>query len=132
MKLISITWRNVPRMAGLRAGDTVRIDCDTPPSPLKDWKAVVRGSQIFFVSPAGWSRDQSVKTRDTSGQRVAFGPIALSEACLEWCAESDADVAALIDGKLKHDSPPFGWRPAPILTDKPILDQIPQGQMGDV
>lgn len=131
MKLASITWGSTPRMPGLRPTDTGRIDCDNPNGPLKDWRVVIRGSQIFFVSPPGWNRDQSIKTRDPQGPRVVFGPVTTNDVYLEWVAESEQEVQALVKGKMEYESPPFGWRPAPIVTDKPILDQIPAGQMGD-
>lgn len=130
MKLISITWGTTPRLPGLRASDTGRIECDNPNAPLKDWRVAVRGSQIFFTSPPGWSKDTSAK-RDPNGARTVFGPIPTSDVYLEWQADTDADVTALVKGKIEYDSQPFGWRPAPIESDRPILSQIPPGQMGD-
>ena len=131
MKLISISWSSTPRMPGLRSSDVQRIDCDKPTAALEGWRVAIRGSQIYFISPPGWIRDQSVKTRDSLGPRVVFGPIPTSEVYLEWLAETEMDVNALLKGKLEFESPPFGWRPAPIVTDRPILDQIPPGQVGD-
>ncbi len=133
MKLISITWGTTPRMPGLRPSDTGRIECDKPGTALDGWRVSIRGTQIFFISPAGWNRDQSVKTRDASGPRVVFGPVPTSDVYLEWHTESDAEVTALTTSKVKmeFDSPPFGWRPTVIAADKPILEQIPAGQMGD-
>lgn len=131
MRLISITWGSTPRLPGLRPSDTNRIECDKPSDALKGWRVSIRGTQIYFISPPGWHRDQSVRTRDPQGPRTAFGPIPASDAYLEWVAESDADVAALLDGKMKLDSPPFGWQPAPIAAGKPFLEPIPPGQMGD-
>lgn len=133
MKLISITWSSTPRLPGLRPTDVGRVECDKPGTALEGWRAVVRGPQIFFVSPAGWNRDQSIKTRDVLGPRTVFGPIPMSDVYLEWCAESEADTATLLKpgNKIEFESPPFGWKPAPIVSDKPILEQIPAGQMGD-
>lgn len=131
MKLISITWSSTPRLPGLRPSDTGRIECDRPEGPLKDWRVAIRGAQLYFISPNGWNRDQSVKSRAPDAPRTVFGPIPANEVYLEWLTESEADVAALLKGKLEFDSPPFGWRPAPLVTDKPFLEQIPPGQMGD-
>jgi hypothetical protein len=131
MKLVSITWRNTPRVANLRQGDTVRITCDTPGSALEGWRVVIRGPHFHFISPPGWARDQSVKTRDPQAPRVVFGPVSMNDASFEWLAESDADVSTLLKGKIEFESPPFGWKPAPIVSDRPILDQLPAGQLGD-
>lgn len=132
MKLVSIAWSSTPRIPGLRPSEAGRIECDKPGTALEGWRVTVRGAQIFFVSPAGWSRDQNIRTRDPLGPRTVFGPIPVAEIYLEWLAESDADVATLTKGKLvDFESPPFGWRPAPIVTDRPILDQVPPGQLGD-
>ena len=131
MKLISITWSSTPRMPGLRPTDLGKIDCDNPNGPMKDWRAVIRGPQMFLISPTGWLKDQSAK-RGTSGCTV-FGPIPVSDVYLEWHAETEAEVAAMTKpgNKIEHETQPFGWRPTPIVSDKPILDQIPPGQMGD-
>lgn len=133
MKLVSITWSSTPRLPGLRPSDTGRIECDKPGTALEGWRVAIRGTQMFFVSPAGWNRDQSIKSRDPQGTRTVFGPIPTGDVYLEWCAESEADVDKLLKpgSKIEHETPPFGWRPAPITTDRPILDQIPPGQMGD-
>ena len=130
MKLISITWSSTPRMPGLRPTDLGKIDCDNPNGAMKDWRVSVRGSQLYFISPPGWLKDQSAK-RDPSGRPTVFGPIPVSDVYLEWIVESPEDLDKLLAGKMTFDSPPFGWRPTPIVTDKPILDQIPPGQMGD-
>lgn len=129
MKLVSITWGTTPRLPGLRASDTGRIDCDNPNGPLKDWRVSVRGSQIFFISPRGWSKDASAK-RDLEGPTTVFGPIPASDVYLEWHV-SETEVLALVKGKIEYESQPFGWRPAPIESDRPILSQIPAGQLGD-
>lgn len=131
MKLISITWSSAPRLPGLRPSDTGRIECDKPSEALKGWRVSVRGTHLFIISPRGWNRDQSIRTRNESGPSTVFGPIPVSDVYLEWLAESDADVQTLLKGKLEFESPVFGWMPAPIVSDKPILEQIPAGQMGD-
>lgn len=131
MRLVSITWGTIPRLPGLRPSDTGRILCDNPASPLKDWRVFVRGPQIFFVSPPGWSADQSARSRDPLSPRTVFGPMAASDVYLEWQAETEVEVLALLDGKMKFESPPFGWRPAPPLNVKPFLEQITPSQVGD-
>ncbi len=131
MKLISITWSTVPRLPGLRPSDTGRIECERSGTALDGWRASVRGTQLYLISPNGWNRDQSVKTRDLTAPRTVFGPIPVADVYLEWSATTEADVTALLDGKLKFDSDVFGFRPASIESDKPILAQIPPGQLGD-
>lgn len=131
MKLISITFGTVPRLPGLRPSDTGRIELDKPGVALDGWRAAIRGSQIYFLSPAGWMRDQSIKSRDPKGPVTAFGPVAVSEVYLEWALDSDTEIGALLAGKMQFETPPFGWKPAPVEGDKPILEQIPPGQMGD-
>ena len=132
MRLLSITWSSTPRLPGLRPSDLGKIDCDKPGTALEGWRVSVRNAQIFFISPPGWNRDQSIRIRDACAPRTVFGPVPLADVYLEWNTESDADLQALLKGKIEYESPHgFGWRPAPINTDKPILEQIPPGQMGD-
>lgn len=87
MKLVSISFCNIPRMPGLRPTDLGTIILDKPGDALKDWRLVIRGAQAFFVSPPGWTPDHSVRRARTasasSGPCVVHGPIALSELRLE-------------------------------------------------
>lgn len=129
MKITGITWSTSPRLPGLRASDINKIDC-AQPGALKDWRVVIRGSQVFFVSPLGWKRDQSVK-RDPAGPTVVFGPIPMSELYIEWQIDDDKELATLLAGKLQYESEPFGFTAVPLDESKPILEQIPPGQMGD-
>lgn len=129
MKITGITWSTTPRLPGLRASEVNKIDV-AQPGALKDWRVLIRGSQVYFVSPVGWHRDQS-KKRDPNGSTTVFGPIPMSELYIEWQIDNDKELVALLAGKLTYDSEPFGFTPAVLDPTKPILDQIPPGQMGD-
>jgi len=129
MKLISITWSTTPRMPGLRPTDIGRIECDKPSTPLKDWKLVMRGQQLYLISPPGWQKDAQ-KKHDPKGPLTVFGPISVHDVFLEWSATAEELETLYKTGK--WESEPFGWVPAPVVGGKPILEQIPAGQTGDV
>lgn len=133
MKLVSISFCNTPRMPGLRPTDLGTIQIDKPGDALKDWHLVIRGSQAFFISPPGWTADHSSRRvpKDKSGLCVVHGPIALSEMYLEWRATPE-ELDTFYKNVGKYESEPFGYvPPLPVDADKPILDQVPPGQMGD-
>ena len=128
MKLVSITFGTIPRLPGLRPSDTAHIDCDKPPEALRDWRISIRGQQAFFISPPGWQRDLNAKVRDAKGAVTVY-EIPRAEMFLQWSGDA-AEVEGVLQA-VKFDSEPFGGRPAPVAADKPILAQIPAGQVGD-
>ncbi len=129
MKLINITFGSVPRLPGLRPSDLGKIDCDKPGESLRGWRLILRGQQAFFVSPPGWVQDQSDKRRDDKGP-VTIYEMSRTEVLLHWKGMTD-ELEATVFKSGKYESPPFGWTPAPVAGDKPILDQVPSGQIGD-
>ena len=134
MKLISITWCATPRLPGLSASDIGKINCQNPGDAIRNWKLMIRGSQVYFVSPAGWSRDHSLRRAvDTTpaGPTTVYGPIPLSDIKLEWSLDDPGELDSLFKVINKYESEPFGWKPAPVAGDKPILAQIPPAQLGD-
>jgi len=131
MKLVNITFGSIPRLPGLRPADLGKIDCDKPGEALRGWRLVLRGQQAFFISPPGWVQDQSDKRRDSAGPVTVY-EMDRSEVLMHWhLGPGDAELETFFKRSGKWESPPFGWRPAPVASDKPILGQIPDGQMGD-
>lgn len=129
MKLNTITFKAIPKMPGMRPGDLITIDTAKPGDGLKDWRVSIRGQQVFFISPSGWVSDRSVKQRDAKGPITVF-EIPRAEVIFGWSGPSDELEAILKGGK--YDSEPFGFVPTPVVSDRPILDQVvPPGQMGD-
>lgn len=129
MRLISISFKAIPRMPGVRPGDLATINCDKPSESLRGWRIAIRGQQAFFISPQGWLRDQNIKTRDIKGQVTVF-EMPRTEVFLQW--ETDPDELDILTKGGKFESPPFGWMPTAVLGDKPIIEQIPASHMGDV
>lgn len=129
MKLISVTFGTTPRLPGLRPAETGHIECDKPSDALRNWKLHIRGQSLFFVSPPGWLRDQSARQRDAKGPSIVFGPVPLSDVFLQWQATAD-ELETLFKGG-KFETPPFGWQPAPVTSEKSLLEQIPPSQLGD-
>lgn len=127
MKLVSITFGTVPRMPGLRPAETAHIDCDKPGDALKDWRVAIRGQQVFFISPPGWDRDRSAR-RDPKGAITVF-EVPRTEMFFQWRGDTEEIETILKSGKF--ESPPFGWQPTPVASDKPIIEQIPANQIGD-
>jgi hypothetical protein len=128
MRLCNITFGSIPRLPGLRPVDLGKIECDKPTEALRGWRLILRGTQAFFVSPPGWVPDQSEKRRDPKGPITVY-EMARAEVLLHWQGD-DADLEAVFKTS-KYESPPFGWHPAPVATDKPFLEQIPPSQVGD-
>ncbi len=128
MKLISITFGSTPKLPGLRPTDLGTIKLDNPGEALRGWRLFLRGSTAFFVSPPGWVPDQSEKKRDPKGA-VTIHEVARDELRMQWSVGADKIEDALKNNQ--WESPPFGWQPAPIASDKPILEQIPASQVGD-
>jgi hypothetical protein len=128
MKLINITFGSIPRLPGLRPTDLGKIDCDKPGEALKGWRLFLRGASAFFVSPPGWVADQSEKRRDPKGPRTVY-EMPRTEVLLHWHASEDELENVFKNNK--WESPPFGWQPTPIVTDKPLLEQVPASQVGD-
>jgi hypothetical protein len=130
LKLTKITFVQTPRIPGLRAGDVSELDCDNPAPTLKDWRIILKGASVFLVSPAGW-RPQMERTRE----RNPNGPVTIHEipranACLHWSGDA-ADIESVLKGGVRYETEPLGFKPVPVADDKPILAQIPPGQMGD-
>lgn len=128
MKLLSITFRAIPRMPGIRADALSTIDCEKPHDALKGWRLSLRGQQVFFISPPGWVRDQNNRQRDPSGPVTVF-EVPRAEVCLEWKGAAD-ELEALFKGG-RFESEPFGPPAKPIDPTKPLLDQVPAHQIGD-
>jgi hypothetical protein len=128
MKLVNITFGTTPKVPGIRAADLGTVELDKPSEALRGWRLILRGQQAFFVSPPGWLRDLSEKRRDAKGPVTIF-EMPRTELTLHWQA-TEGELENVLKGG-KWESPPFGWQPAPVVTDKPILAQIPVSQMGD-
>lgn len=128
MKLNTISFKAIPKMPGVRPGDLCTIETAKPVDALKDWRVSIRGQQVFFISPPGWVVDRSIRVRDMKGPVTIF-EIPRAECVFGWSCTPDEVEAALKSGK--YDSEPFGFAPTPVSADKPILEQIPAGQMGD-
>lgn len=125
MKLLTITFKATPRMPGVRANDLTTIDTSRPGEALKGWRISLRGQQVFFVSPPGWVRDQSIRVRDPNGPVFVF-EVPRADVYFEWQGLTD-ELDALFKGG-KWESPPFGPPPQPIEEPRPLLDQH---QIGD-
>lgn len=129
MKLLSISFKATPRMPGVRAQDLTTIHTDKPGDALIGWRVSLRGQQVFFVSPPGWMRDNSMrKRRDPNGPVTVF-EIPRGDVYFEWQGSTE-ELDALFKGG-KWESPPFGPPPAPLDATKPLLEQVPTHQMGD-
>lgn len=131
MKLLNITFGNIPRLPGLRPTDLGKIDCDKPSEALRGWRLALRGQQAFFISPAGWTQDQTDKRRNPNGP-VTIYEMDRADVLLHWHLEpGEKALDEFYKKGSKWESPVFGWKPAPVASDKPILDQVPTHQMGD-
>lgn len=131
IKLAGLTFGETPRIAGLRSVDLITIDCDNPSPPMRDWRIIVRGPSIFLISPPGWTTATQTRPAD----RDPKGPVVVHEVprasvFLQWQSD-DTDPNAVIQATSKHETPPLGFKPAPIEPAKSILSQIPIGQTGD-
>lgn len=131
VKLTGFSFGITPRLPGLRQSDIVSVECDNPAPPMKDWRVIVRGQSVFFVSPPGWNN----ATKTTPQDRDPKGPVVVHEVArtdvhLHWSSDEN-DAEAIAKATNKFESMPLGWKPAPIAPDKPILSQIPAGQVGD-
>lgn len=130
MKLVSISFKAIPRMPGVRPGDLVNLVCDKPTDGLRDWRVAIRGQQIFFISPQGWHTDRSLRRPPSSdGGPITVFEISRAEVFFQWEGAAD-ELEALFKGG-KFESPPFGYEPKQVVADKPIIEQIPAAQMGD-
>lgn len=125
MRLLSITFKATPRMPGVRASELSTIKTDAPGDALKGWRVSIRGQQVFFISPPGWTRDQNAKARDHSGAVTVF-EVPRPEVYFEWQGASDEIEGVLKGGKF--DSEPFGPPPRARATT-PLT--VPAHQMGD-
>jgi hypothetical protein len=129
-KLKAITFDRAPKIPGIRAGDLSSFECDNPPATLRDWKIVLRGASLYFISPPGWKvGDLRPQARDAKGSIIVH-EVPRDDAFLQWAAADDADVEAVLKGG-KYESEPLGYKPVPVEADKPLLAQIPPGQLGD-
>lgn len=127
MKLATISFMAIPRMPGVRPGDLCTIDTDKPGDALRGWRLSIRGQQVFFISPPGWLRDQSVKIRDVKGPVTIF-EVPRAEVTFQWTGTADEVEAILKSGR--YDTEAFGG-PLPIVPDRPLLEQVPAHQRGD-
>lgn len=130
MRLTDISFGSIPRLPGLRPTDLGRINLERPGEALRGWRLFLRGTLAFFVSPPGWTPDVSQKNRNPKGPVVIYQMDA-REVILHWSASDDELELVLKGGK--YESPAFGTiYPSPVVSDKPLLAQVPAGQMGDV
>lgn len=131
VKLVGLTFGSAPRIAGIRSGDLIAIDIDNPPAAMKDWRIAITGQAVLFISPPGWEPRNATtpSARNQKGPRVVH-EAARSDVFLQWESD-DGDATALSKAIAKYESGPLGWKPAPVESDKPILAQIPAGQVGD-
>lgn len=129
MKLTQIMFDRTPKMPGVRAGDLSTLDCANPGS-LKDWRVVLRGQSVFFVSPPGWKANENrITTRDPKGPVTVY-EVPRTDVFFQWEAADEADIEAVLKGG-KYESEPLGFKPPVLNADKPILAQIPPSQVGD-
>lgn len=129
LKLVGITFYETPIVPGLRAGAWSSLKCDEPVGSLMGWRIVVQGQIVVFVSPPGWAPANASypHLRDPKGPMRIF-ELPKSTMCLEWSGDESAIEAIRKGGK--YETMPLGWKPAPVVDDKPILAQIPS-QLGD-
>lgn len=128
MKLLSISFKAVPRMPGVRASELATIKPDKPGDALHGWRVSLRGQQVFFISPPGWLRDQNIRQRDLNGPVTVF-EVSRADVYFEW-EGSAAELETLFKGG-KWESPPFGPPPPAIDPTRPLLEQVPTAQIGD-
>lgn len=131
MKLHKITFARIPALPGIRAGDLSTLDLDNPAAPLRGWRLALRGPSVFLISPPGWnpSNQTTPQSRNPNGP-VIVHQIPAAEVFFHW-EGSAADIDTMLKtGMNKFESQPFG-PPTPVAPDKPILEQVPPGQVGD-
>lgn len=132
MKLKTITFKQTPRLPGLRADAVTSIDLDNVPSALAGWNILVRGPVLVLVSPPGWTK----QTATSPTQRDSKGPmevhvIPTSDAYLHWIVNTTEELDTIAKGGVKHETGPIGIKPVAVDATKAILAQIPAGQVGD-
>ncbi len=120
LRLTGITFKHAPNIPGLRPGDMIAIQTDNPPDSLKGWRALVRGSSLFLISPDGWSKDANARRNAKPGDPNVFCQVPMSLCFLHW-----SGVPADVDSIAKFTSPPFE-APKPAV---PVEDQalVPDG-----
>lgn len=130
MKLKSITFKSVPRIPGLRAGDLSTLDIDNPGQALFGWRVSLRGPSVALISPRGWTTANATqpKMRDQNGACVVH-IMPPNEAYLQWEAQPD-ELEAILKGGLKYECE-LGPKLPAIDPTKALLEQIPAGQVGD-
>lgn len=133
LKLCNMTFVHAPpRMPGIRAGDLTFIDCENVSGALMGWTLSIRGQTLYMISPPGWTHATAndPPRRDPNGPRFVQ-QIPLNNVFFGWQGDADGLDTLMKGGK--WDAPnPLGWRPVVIETNKPLLSQVPPGQMGDV
>lgn len=131
MKLKSITFKSVPRIPGLRAGDLSTLDLDNPNQALYGWRVSLRGPTVTLISPRGWTAHTATqpKMRDPNGACVVH-TMPANEAYLQWEAQPE-EIENILKGGLKYESEPLGPKAPAIDPTKALLEQIPAGQVGD-
>lgn len=127
LKLQALTFGTTPRLPGVRASDMVTIECDNPKEWLKDWRVIIRGATVFFVSPPGWINGRP--KRDWRGTATTVYEVPRSDVNLHWTGDPE-DIETMLKGNNKWETPPLGWKPEP---PAPVVSEpaVPPGQMGD-
>ncbi len=133
IKLQSITFENAPKLPGLRPGEMTTLKLEEPNDNLVGWRAILRGSVLFLVSPAGYKIGGKASERDASGP-CTIHEVPRSNCYFTWVGAVD-DLAGMLKG---FESPPFG-RPTPVVHVSPedggataITPVGPQGLLGAI
>lgn len=133
MKLVSITFKQTPRLSGLRADATSSLDIDNVQGSLYGWRILVRGPMLYLVSPKGWTKQTATqpRLRDKNGPRVVHA-IPTADAYLQWLVD-DNEIDAVTKGGLKYDTDELGPKTPILIEDDEasILAKIPPHDLGD-
>lgn len=128
LKLQALTFGNVPRFPGLRASDLITIECDKPQEAMKDWRIIIRGATVFFVSPPGWTPGKT--KREWKGDTVTVYEVPRADVNLQWGGSPD-DIEQMLKGNNKWETPPLGLKPPSAVPEVLPGLAVPPGQMGD-
>ena len=127
MKLKEITFREAPRLPGIRPGAISSLECFNPHPSLVGWRALLRGASIFFVSPSGYRVGVNPNEWDKKGP-IIIHEVPRSQCYLAWVGSPDE-----IAGVQKFDTPPYG--PEAVGEEKsavPATDKKPGGLLDQV
>lgn len=111
MKLKEITFREAPRIPGIRPGALSSLDCANPNTALLNWRALIRGPVVYFVSPPGFRPGINASDFDKSGPCLIF-EVPRTQCYLQWAGTPEE-----IAGVQKFDTPPFGPEPEANLEE---------------